>query len=244
MRYGSAWRDYLPQSTFGLFDIRDIIDHVIDKANRLFADTRYKHTWKIYHDALPQWWEKGAQDHLQERGSADRQWRASGPTNDNIARYYRDKLMGDSPELMPLDSSLFGDLIENVAWLVIATKNLPEIERCSMATPDKAWATMCQAWEQVPEAQIGEDIGRFPMALRTNLTAKGCYVSDMDLRHGHRALMQRLVRGGGEEENATANAVEEKIKKGLLAAMASWEGLTADLEACLLYTSPSPRDRG
>ena len=92
-------------------------------------------------------------------------------------------------------------------------------------------ALACQAWEQVPEARIREDIGRFPTALHTIIAAKGSYVPDMDLRHGHRAPMQRLVRGGGEEENATANAIKEKIKKGLLAAMASWEGLTADLEA-------------
>ena len=32
--------------------------------------------------------------------------------------------MGDSPELMPLDSSLFSDLIEKVAWLVVSTAKL------------------------------------------------------------------------------------------------------------------------
>ena len=47
--------------------------------------------------------------------------------------------MGDSPELMPLDSSLFSDQIENVAKLVVATASLEEEERFTMATPDKAW---------------------------------------------------------------------------------------------------------
>ena len=39
-----------------------------------------------------------------------------GATNDDVTSHYKNKLMGDSPELMPLDSSLFGDLVESVAW--------------------------------------------------------------------------------------------------------------------------------
>ena len=38
-----------------------------------------------------------------------------GETNCRVAAHYRGKLMGDSPELMPLNSSLFDDLIEKVA---------------------------------------------------------------------------------------------------------------------------------
>ena len=101
--------------------IRELIDHVIDEGNRIFADTRYANSWIIYHDALPQWWETAAQRYIASRGFADRQWRARGDTNDRIANWYRNKLMGDSPELMPLDSSLFGDLIEKVAYLVVTT---------------------------------------------------------------------------------------------------------------------------
>ena len=54
--------------------IKELIDHVIDEGNRVFADTRYARTWVIYHDALPQWWETAAQEHIASRGFADRQW--------------------------------------------------------------------------------------------------------------------------------------------------------------------------
>ncbi len=117
-----------------------------------------------------------------------------------IAWYYRDKLMGDSPELMPLDSTLFGDQIEWVAWLVVSTAMLPVKEQYSMATPDEAWRTMVDAWTQVPESRIVDDIDRFTLALNAIIEAKGAYVADMDLRKGHRALMQRLVRGGRKED--------------------------------------------
>ena len=51
-------------------------------------------------------------------------------------RYYLDSLTGDGPELMPLDSSLFNDLIEIVGRHVSATRLLPEtIEGAVSAEP-------------------------------------------------------------------------------------------------------------
>ncbi len=58
----------------------------------------------------------------------------------------------------------------------------------------------------------------------------GTYVSDHDLRNGHRRLMRRLVRGGAVQNNARA-ATAERVNQGLSAVMESWEGITAKLEA-------------
>merc|ERR1711923_401971 len=97
---------------------------------------------------------------------------------------------------MPLDSSLFSDLIEKVAWLVVSTVKLAKGEKYTMATPDEAWRTMCAAWEVVETARIVADVSRFTVALDAIIAAKGAYVSDHDLRNGHRRVMRRLVRGG------------------------------------------------
>ena len=112
-RYSEDWKDHLP-AKFDYVSIKDLIDWTINRGNELFADTRYSTTWWIYHDALAQWWEKSAQEHIKARGFEFRQWHADDTINSQIARHYRNRLMGDSPELMPLDSSLFGDLIEKV----------------------------------------------------------------------------------------------------------------------------------
>ena len=184
---------------FGFTSIKTLIDWAIDEGNRLFAGTPHANTWVIYHDALSQWWEKdegGAQAYLASRGFEHRQWRARGATNDEIADNYKDKLMGDSPELMPLDSSLFGDLIEKVAWLVVTTSHMEGDERYTMGTPDDAWRAMVEAWDLVPEERILEDIGRFKSALESIVAAKGAYVKDCDLRNGHCKAMQEVVRGG------------------------------------------------
>ena len=108
------------------------------------------------------------------------------------------KLMGDSPELMPLDSSLFNDLIEGVALHVVGTTTLPKGERYSMGLPDDAWRTMCEVWSRAPSSErIIEDIDRFKKAVEKIIAAEGCYVEEYDARHGHRKSMQKAVKGGG-----------------------------------------------
>ena len=141
-----------------LTSIQELVDHTIDEGNRLFAGTAFANTWLIYHDALPQWWEKETQEYIQSRGFAQRQWRANAETNAVLPRHYRDRLMGDSPELMPLDSSLFSDLIEKVAWLVVSTTSLKaEGKHYSMDTPDNAWKTMVAAWGKIPQKHHPRD---------------------------------------------------------------------------------------
>ena len=228
-RFGNEWRAHLPGS-FAITSIQVLVDHVIAEGNRLFSDTRFAGTWSIYHDALPQWWEQRTQEYIRERGFADRQWRANDDTDLLIAGHYRGKLMGDSPELMPLDSSLFSDLIEKVAWLVVSTAALVE-EKYSMATPNEAWRTMVAAWTQVPEKRIVDDIDRFAVALGAIITAKGAYVSDCDLRNGHRRLMQRLVRGRTRAEDGGCESITERLNKGLEEVKKSWAGMTENLSA-------------
>ena len=151
-------------------------------------------------------------------------------TNDQVTSHYRGKLMGDSLELMPLDSSLFGDLIESVAWLVVSTKRNDDDSRYSMATPDACWRTMTAAWELVRPERIVQDIDRFVVALDAIIAADGAYVEDFDLRDGHRKVMQRLVRGGSlVGANSNRAATEAIVDAAVAAAKTSWEGITAKL---------------
>ena len=225
-RYGDEWRHKMPRS-FGVTSVKVLVDHVIDEGNRLFADTRFANTWCIYHDALAQWWEVATQQYIASRGFRDRQWRSNAETDKVISKYYVGKLMGDSPELMPLDSSLFSDQIENVARLVVGTSSLAEEERYTMATPNKAWTTMVAAWTMLKSDRIIQDVDRFVPALNAIIAAEGAYVADKDLRNGHRRLMRRLVRGGVPVQGAGGVSTAARLAKGLEEAKKSWEGLTA-----------------
>ena len=71
-----------------LLCITEIIDHVVAEGNCLFNGTEFENTWNIHHNALPQWWETGAQEHLARLVFKDRQWRANEDTNNNIEKNY------------------------------------------------------------------------------------------------------------------------------------------------------------
>ena len=123
--------------------------------------------------------------------------------------------MGDSPELMPLDSSLFGDLIEKVTWLVVSATELEEEgKQFSMGTQDNAGKTMVAVWDLVPKKRIVEDVERFILTLEAIIKANGTYVSDKDLHNGHRKVMQRMVRGGAIQER-DRKGVELVVEEGL-----------------------------
>ena len=153
------------------------MDHVISEGNRLFGNTPFVDNQAIYHDALPQWWEKSAQDHILIRGFWHRQWMANDLTNGKIHGRYRNRLMGDSPELMPLDSSLFNDLIKGIALNIVATGSIGRGRRYSMGLPVNAWRTMTAVWETTPSScRVIQDIDRFGKALDCIIEAKGSYV--------------------------------------------------------------------
>ena len=61
----------------------------------------------MYHDHLSVWWEAGAQQYLADCGFArDQQVRVWGETNVDYARYH-ECLVGNRPEMMPLNFHLF-----------------------------------------------------------------------------------------------------------------------------------------
>ena len=224
-RWGDNWKDHLPKS-FSDVCITLIMDHVISEGNRLFADTPFAKNWTIYHDALPQWWERAAQDHIRMRGFWHRQWMADEITNGKVHGRYKNRLMGDSPELMPLDSSLFNDLIEGIAINVVATGSMKRGRRYSMGLPDEAWRTITSVWETTPSSRrITQDIERFRTALDRIIEANGAYVEEYDCRHGHRKATQKAVLGGALKMNAEGNLTDQALE-GMKELETSWEGLT------------------
>ena len=147
-RYGDGWEQKVTDAVNkSLTNVNTMIDHVVAEGNRLFAGTRHADDWVIYHDALGSWWTKAAQQRIEDRGMKDRQCRSLGPTNKGT-RYFG-KLVGNSPELMPLDNNLFADLMAAVRWNMACTFFLPEDDprKFKRGTPAEAWKTLARSWE-------------------------------------------------------------------------------------------------
>ena len=192
-RYGVRWREEvkakLGRGSGAMCNVCDIMDHVIAEGNRLFRGTPFEHCWVIYHDALSQWWSKGAQDYIETTypGFATRQCRGLGHTNEGTS--YEGKLPGDTPEYMPLDSNLFSDLEVSVRWNVAATFELPRDhpDKFDLTTPTSAWSAVKRSWKYAPvSARIVEDIERVFDAIEDVIEADGCAVDFKKLRHGRR----------------------------------------------------------
>ena len=177
-------------------DVRDSMDHLVCGMDILFAGTPYADTWIIAHDALSQWWEVGALDHLKELGfGKDRMLSCKGDTAKWEARY-KDKLVGNSPELMPLDSNLFSDFEYGMRQHIALTSILPNENPFKMGkgTPDELLNTMKKTWEVTPtSARIVEDIKRWPTALLAIIEAEGAVVAFLDNRKGRRKMSPRFV---------------------------------------------------
>jgi hypothetical protein len=74
--------------------VTELIDHIISEGKIAFANTPYKKTWVIGHDALSQFTEKGAQDYLAAKGfGPDRQLGPKGDTN--AGTRYEKRAVGD-----------------------------------------------------------------------------------------------------------------------------------------------------
>ena len=169
--------------------VTELMHHAVSEGNRLFADTVHKDDWVLGHDALSQWWEKGAQNFLRLLGFADRQLRAEGDTNAGEARY-EGGLVGDSPELMPLDNNLFSDLVNVIFYHVALTSGLEndDPKKFLFSLPRTASWTVRRLWAIAPKsARIVQDIRRWIDALKAIKREEGAVVRELNrLRKGRR----------------------------------------------------------
>jgi len=180
----------------------DWADHAVTEGNRLFAGTPFASTWVIYHDALTQWWEPGTQAHLRSLGfPPSRQMCCQGDTNKGTKaepNRYEGKLVGDSPELDPLDSNLFSDFEVSMAQHVVATCELPvdDSKRFGIGTPQQLSSTMERVWQVCPSSErIVQDIKRVPKAIARIIECSVAKVPELDNWRGRRTTKRVTLHG-------------------------------------------------
>ena len=98
-----------------------------------------------------------------------RQIKSLGPTN--VGNRYEGGLVGDSPELMPLDNNLFSDFSKALLDNVVATRHLPKghASKFSIATPTAAYSAMQKTWEYHPTSErIAQDMRHQSVVSKVN----------------------------------------------------------------------------
>jgi curved DNA-binding protein CbpA len=192
LKYGDTWRDGVDRF-LKIVSVQRLVDHIIAEGDKAYAGTPYAGSWVIGHDALSQFTEKGAQEYLARRGfGPGRLLGPQGSTNEGT-RYER-RSVGDSPELMPLDSNLFSDLVYGVKMHRAATWSLPPEDplKFKYGTHAEVATSLRRTWEMCPTSdRIVEDIQRFPGALDKIIAAQGAYVPELCKRTGRRTRVTR-----------------------------------------------------
>jgi len=92
----------------GTICITKIIEHVVQETKRVFTDMKYDGNCFFYHDTLTQMTNKDMKEWMREKGYLN-MW-VLPMKGCNAGTPYANSSVGDSPEMMPLDSSLFEDL--------------------------------------------------------------------------------------------------------------------------------------
>jgi hypothetical protein len=113
----------------------------------MYAGSKHADSFVIFHDALKQWWEVGAQEYIREREFIDRQLRCKGDTNKG--NIYEGKLCGDGPEICRgLDAHRFADHKLSMQYHTSLTSTYKEKDprRFGMGTPTAVWRTMERCW--------------------------------------------------------------------------------------------------
>ena len=214
-RYGPRWREEVVErvgkGSNAVCNVTDLMDHVIEQGNMLFADTPFHDCWMVYHDALSAWWSVGAQDYIESKNFKHRQISSLDFTN--VGTRYEHSLPGDTPEYMPLDSNLFSDLEKMVRWNVAATNELPRghPDKFDLTTPASCWSAVCRTWEHAPTSErIVEDINRVFNAIDEVIVNKGRAIDFNKLRHGRRLRehIRSTRRSKVHSEKKTVDSIE------------------------------------
>ena len=110
-----------------------------------------------------------------------------GASNRKVTKYYKRSIFGDSPELQPLDSSLFALVKDWVRKLCSITHHqcIGADGKWSMATHKDSYKTVSHAFAKLT-SEVIKDIDRTQHALVQIIAHRGTIVPDLDNRGGHR----------------------------------------------------------
>ena len=253
-RYGDQWRLKIAETKSMRKHecVTKMWLHVLQETAKVFQGTTHEDDWLVYHDALTHLTDKSTVAWMKTHTIDGR------PTSDestaiycrwllpmkglNDGGRYASRPVGNSPELMPLDCSLFKDLDDAVDRHIAVTSSLPDtnVKKFSKRTPKLAASSYKRVWEGVPSSKrIIQDISRcWGDHLRAIREARGCMVPGIGNHTGRRWVGGVHKRGGlREKKPVQVNAfLHVDAREGLAAieklALAVQAEQNGDVEIC------------
>ena len=210
-RYGDVWKDELATALYkkGKVCVTELVTHIVRESEKVYANTKYKDTWRFYHDALSLMTAKSCIAWMKTQkvreGSdvtfLDKWILPQNGLNDQFKRF-KGRPIGNSPEMMPLDNCLNKDLHEAVSRHILMSrasaikKDDPRI--FSLKTPKQGASSYTRIWNPTnggvapPSNRIIQDIKKVVAAMKQIGAAKGAFVPNLAQRPGDRHIINQL----------------------------------------------------
>ena len=143
--------------------ITDMVDHMFKETEKIFKGTKHEDDWMVYHDALSLMTAVECRQWMQEKGYLKR-WVL--PININIGTRYANRPIGNSPEMMPLDTHCNKYLDDAVRRCIAMTTGLRNDDKRKflMDTPTNGTRAYLRVWNSPVLKDIdGADVtGGYP----------------------------------------------------------------------------------
>jgi len=212
-RFGKDWETHMRHDIGkeGKVCITDLVEHCIQGTAAVMRGTPHEDDFLFYHDALNQMKDKKTKEWMEKKGFLKR-WVL--PLNGlNKGGRYDGRPIGNSPELMPLDCSLFKDVDFSMSFHIALTSWLPPnhpeyAHRFSRATPALSRSSYMRILDPMtgvaPSSdRIVQDVQRcWTTHLRQIYEAKGAIVPGIGNRNGRRTVTGLVPRGGKRVKRA------------------------------------------
>ena len=242
--YKDDWEDVIAQADElkKKVCITKLVTHVVMETKKTYENTKYKDCWMFYHDALSlmtakdcvEWMKNQYIDEAKTISYYDKWILPVHGLNDEFSRF-KDRPIGNSPEMMPLDNCLNKDLHELVARHVLMSRasaldpNDPRV--FSLSSPKKASDAYKRIWSPTsgvgpPSKRIIQDIYKVVEAMKQIFKNKGAFVPDLAQRPGERHITNQLkskIWGGKRTKKEVLHilfADREDLHKDLKAILA------------------------
>ena len=205
-RFGDNWREEMKKfSRSGLTRfccVTELIEHIDRETKKIYKDTPYENNYYWAHDALNQMCSSECKEWMKTNGYFDRWIKPELGCNDIVqveepekksSRRFKDRPVGNQPELMPLDASLNWDIDCSLNMHVLMTYHLKFENPLKFRkdNPSEISKAILKLYHPetgvVPSSKrIIEDVKRVLSSIKTIVEAGGKVVRGLVNRNGHR----------------------------------------------------------
>ena len=147
--YGSEWKQViLKTATMKRFILSNrLVKQIYENTKKVFSGSMYKNNFYFYHDTLSLMTSHSCKECMTRTGIINH-WVLPQKDINKQTKYFN-RPVGNSPEVMPMDSNLNKDLHEGVNWLCCITNRPDNTDqrKFSKTVPKRMLSAYARAWD-------------------------------------------------------------------------------------------------